>query len=84
MERALTLARRSKDIEMKIEILFAIASYLIARRGNLIRAEAIVDQIRELAQSEGTTPLTQIKSCLVEAFYYGFTALHSECLKAVS
>lgn len=84
IERALLLADRCKQIEMKMHLLSNLASYLIVRRGDIHRAGMIIDQVKHLARKRDISPISRISAKFSEVLLYAFSARHEACLKAVS
>ncbi|MBI5606501.1 MAG: hypothetical protein HY879_24475 [Deltaproteobacteria bacterium] len=84
IERALLLADRSKQIEMKIHLLSNLASCLIVRRGEMHRADMILDQVKHLARKRDIPPINRLSAKFSEILLYTFSARHEACIKAVT
>lgn len=84
IERALALAHAHADIKTCPRMLSDAAQYLIGRRGDLVKAAAVIKLLKEIAASRTTDPLVWIIVRLTEAAYYHMTAEHTLCMEAVS
>jgi two-component SAPR family response regulator len=80
-KRALTLAARSADINLRINTLFQLVGYF-QYKGDFTKAALILEQLKVLSRSRAITPFGLIIIKTAEVMQYNFTAEHKQCLKA--
>jgi len=82
-ERALSLAERSLNLNLKLQTISTVAFYRVYV-GDFAKALLAINSLRKWSQSKESTPLIQIRLGAIEAAYYRYVGLHEKCLKAVS
>ncbi|MDI6753680.1 MAG: bacterial transcriptional activator domain-containing protein [Thermodesulfobacteriota bacterium] len=82
-ERALSLAERSSNLNLKLQTISTVAFYRVYT-GDFAKALLAINSLRRWSQSKESTPLIQIRLGALEAAYYRYVGLHEKCLKAVS
>jgi DNA-binding SARP family transcriptional activator len=82
-ERALSIAKTSSDVNMKVHMFFLLALYRIFS-GEFEKGTLLVEALREVVKTFPISPLSILILKDLEAFYYWQAAEFDECRKAVA
>ncbi len=81
-ERALSLAERTSNPNLRIQTMATVALYR-STTGDFARAQVAIDFIKELSPVREATPLMQIRLKAIEAAHYKYQGSHAACMQAV-
>jgi LuxR family maltose regulon positive regulatory protein len=82
-DRAMHLARSTRDITLKFTSLLNVAYYRF-HSGDFQEAGLLLDSLRELGRRPEISPLSRLTLCWLEAAYANVNGMHDRCRKVVA
>jgi LuxR family maltose regulon positive regulatory protein len=82
-DRAMRLARTTRDVPMKFTILLNLAYYRF-HSGDFQETGLLLDSLRELGRRQEISPLSRLTLCWLEAAYANVNGMHDRCQKVVA
>jgi len=82
-DRAMRLARSTRDITLKFTSLLNVAYYRF-HSGDFQEAGLLIDSLRGMLHRPELSPLPRLTLCWLEAAYANMHGLHDKCLKLVT